>query len=203
MGGTLNCRGCGTELEHEPSLETVNRVLDEVLEKSIEDAVKAGGVCPLCGHSKHLPPSHRKSVQFALLVGCLVLLGLGLAATLYYRNPMRTSLAHQAVERAKASADVRSALGEPIEAGKLARGTVHQDETGWDFVLGFGSPGTDSGNLSESSSMDCTRPARPSSSNHAEYAPSSRTPRTSASTVFPGTPPAGKTDKTFGSVTSG
>jgi|GEM_PF-5533715 len=78
----MNCRGCGTELAHEPSLDTVNQAVDEVLQKSIEDAVQTGGVCLLCGNSHCVPVSHRKSVQFALLAGCLLLLGLVLAATL-------------------------------------------------------------------------------------------------------------------------
>ncbi len=88
----MNCRGCGTELAPEPSLDDVNQAVDEVLQRSIEDAVQTGGVCPLCGHSQYVPVSHRKSVQFALLAACLLLLSLVLVATLYYRSPLRSSL---------------------------------------------------------------------------------------------------------------
>ena len=39
----MNCKGCGTDLEHEPSVDAVNQAVDEVLQQSIEDAVKTGG----------------------------------------------------------------------------------------------------------------------------------------------------------------
>ena len=127
----MNCQGCGTALEPEPTLDAVNRAVDDVLEASLDDAQKRGGVCPLCGHSKHVPRSHRKDVQFSLLLGCFLLLGLVLAATLYYRSPLRSSLAQDALRQAVSNAKVRAALGQPIRAGLLARGTIHQDETGW------------------------------------------------------------------------
>src|SRR5947208_1949999 len=46
----MNCRGCGTQLD--PTLEQVNAAVEQVLEASLKDAEKKGGVCPLCGHSK-------------------------------------------------------------------------------------------------------------------------------------------------------
>ncbi len=78
----MNCRGCGTELAPDPSLDAVNQAVNEVLQKSIEDAVQTGGTCPLCGHFQYVPVSHRKSVQFVLLAGSVLLLSLVLAATL-------------------------------------------------------------------------------------------------------------------------
>src|SRR6266704_282565 len=125
----MNCRGCGVELD--PSEQQVNVAVDQILETSIEDAEKTGGVCPLCGHSKYVPLSHRKTVQFALLLGCALLLSLVLAATLYYRSPLRSSLARDAVQRATTNSQVKAALGEPMRVGLLARGTIHEDETGW------------------------------------------------------------------------
>ena len=53
----MNCQGCGTQLD--PTLEQVNTAVDQVLEASLKDAEKKGGVCPLCGHSKEHPISDR------------------------------------------------------------------------------------------------------------------------------------------------
>jgi hypothetical protein len=41
----MNCRGCGVELD--PSQEQVNTAVDQILETSVKDAEKKGGVCPL------------------------------------------------------------------------------------------------------------------------------------------------------------
>jgi len=127
----MNCSGCGTDLETVDVKEAVNKAVDEVLEASVADAVKTGGVCPLCGHSKAAPVSHRKSVQFILLLACLLLLCLTLALTAYYRSPLRSSVAQMALEKARHDPRVVKLLGEPIRAGWLANGMVRQDETGW------------------------------------------------------------------------
>ena len=127
----MNCSGCGTDLESVDVIADVNRAVDDVLTASVADAVKTGGVCPLCGHSKAVPASHRKSVQFALLLACLFLLCLTLALTAYYRSPLRSSVAQMALEKARHDPRVVRLLGEPIRAGWLAKGTVRQDETGW------------------------------------------------------------------------
>jgi uncharacterized membrane protein YvbJ len=71
----MNCNGCGVEVA--PSEEQVNTAVDQILETSLKHAQKTGGVCPLCGHSKEVPYSQRKSVLFALLAVCLVLLATG------------------------------------------------------------------------------------------------------------------------------
>lgn len=127
----MSCPGCGTDLETVDLKDAVNQAVDEVLEASVADAVKTGGVCPLCGHSKAVPPSHRKSVQFALLLACLVVLCLTLALTAYYCSPLRSSVAQMALEKARHDPRVLKLLGEPVRAGWLANGTVRQDETGW------------------------------------------------------------------------
>jgi hypothetical protein len=72
----MNSSGCRVELD--PSEEQVNTVVDDILETSLKDAQKKGGVCPLCGHSKDVPYLHRKTVLFGLLLACL-LVGVGVA----------------------------------------------------------------------------------------------------------------------------
>ena len=118
----MSCPGCGTDLETVDLKDAVNQAVNEVLEASVADAVETGGVCPLCGHSKAVPASHRKSVQFALLLACLVVLCLTLALTVYYRSPLRSSVAQTALEKARHDPRVLKSLGEPIQAGWLARG---------------------------------------------------------------------------------
>lgn len=56
----MNCNGCGVELD--PSQGQVNAAVDQILETSLKDAEKKGGVCPLCGHCKDVPYSQRRSV---------------------------------------------------------------------------------------------------------------------------------------------
>jgi Cytochrome oxidase complex assembly protein 1 len=125
----MNCRGCGVELD--PTENQVNAAVDQVLDTPLEDAKKTGGVCPLCGHSKYTPVSHRKTVQFALLLGSVLLLSVGLLATRYYHSPLRSPLGLEAVSRARTNPEVKDALGEHIRVGLLARGAIHTDETGW------------------------------------------------------------------------
>jgi hypothetical protein len=66
--------------ERDPTQEEVNQAVDNILVASLEDAKKHGEIFPLCGHSQAQPVSHRKSVQFALLLTAL-LIGSGLAVT--------------------------------------------------------------------------------------------------------------------------
>src|SRR5260370_38212314 len=75
----MNCSGCGTDLA--PSEDQVNTTVDQILETSLKDAEMKGGVCPLCGHSKEVPYSHRKTVLFGLLLASLlvtVVVGVGI-----------------------------------------------------------------------------------------------------------------------------
>ena len=73
----MNCHGCGTHVSDNPSPEMVNQAVDEVLQASVEDAKRRGGVCPLCGHSQHVPFYKRKSFRIAVMVGILIFVGLG------------------------------------------------------------------------------------------------------------------------------
>jgi hypothetical protein len=88
-----NCQGCGTVLD--PTQDEVNNAVDQVLVASLKDAKKHGDICPLCGHSQAQPISHRKTVQFGLLLA--VLFGVILIATVSYQ--------HRVTERQAAAQD--------------------------------------------------------------------------------------------------
>jgi hypothetical protein len=125
----MNCNGCGVELD--PSEEQVNRTVDQVLETSLQDAHQKGGVCPLCGHCKDVPVSHRKSVQFAVLItSLLVATGIGIAFQ-QWRQTQRGAVANEVVGRMSANPEVVQLLGQPITLRPGLEGTVKQDETGW------------------------------------------------------------------------
>jgi YD repeat-containing protein len=133
----MNCRGCGVELEPfelEPSEEQVNTAVDEILETSLKDAENKGGVCPLCGHSKDVPYSHRKTVLFGLLLACL-LIGAVVALNLYRSGQtQRAAAASDAVARMTANEDIVRLLGKPITIEPGLKGEFKQDETGWKEV---------------------------------------------------------------------
>jgi YD repeat-containing protein len=124
-----NCRGCGTVLD--PTQSEVNQGVDEILEASLKDAIKHGEICPLCGHSKAEPISHRKSVQFGLLLA-LLLIGSGLAVTYWmHRDTERQSAAREAINQIKSNPQVIELLGIPVAIQGKVTGQVKQDETGW------------------------------------------------------------------------
>lgn len=110
----MNCRGCGVEVE--PSEQQVNAAVDQILETSLKHAQKTGGVCPLCGHSKEIPYPHRRSVLFALLITCLVLLLAGMLILRQWRQTERASAVNAAMARVNSNADVVKILGTPIRA---------------------------------------------------------------------------------------
>lgn len=122
----MDCRGCGTQL-NDPDIQAVNQAVDEVLQASIDDSRRSGGVCPLCGHSQFVPLWQRRWFQSSLLFGCWVVLG----AIFFYRSPLKTSIAQESVRRATQNPRVKRALGEPIKVGFMSSGGVHRDETGW------------------------------------------------------------------------
>jgi YD repeat-containing protein len=128
-GVGLNCRGCGTELEPSPS--EVDQAVDAVLQASVEDAVKTGGVCPLCGHCKQVPYTHRPPAVFLLLAFCAV----ALAATLVFQfvtsRTDRLGAANEALRRANQSRAATSILGAPLVRSGNITGDVKHDETGW------------------------------------------------------------------------
>jgi YD repeat-containing protein len=128
----MNCRGCGVELD--PSQEQVNTTVDQILETSLKDAEKKGGVCPLCGHSKEVPYSHRKTVLFGLLSACLlvsVVLWIGVQRS---RQTQRAAAAGDAVVRMGTNAEVVRLIGKPIAIEPGLQGEIKQDETGWKEV---------------------------------------------------------------------
>jgi YD repeat-containing protein len=125
----MNCRGCGTDLA--PSEEQVNTGVDQILETSLKDAEKKGGVCPLCGHSKEVPFSHRKTVLFGLLSASLLasaVVGIGVQRS---RQTERAALAGEAVARMCTNADVVRLIGKPMTIRPGLQGEIKQDETGW------------------------------------------------------------------------
>jgi len=125
----MNCRGCGVQID--PSAEQVNTAVDQILETSLKDAEKKGGVCPLCGHSKDVPYSQRKSVLFMLLVACLLILGMGTLVLRRWRQTERSSVVSAAVARMSDNADVVRVIGTPITAESAVVGSIRHDETGW------------------------------------------------------------------------
>jgi len=127
-----NCRGCGSVLD--PTQEEVNQAVDQVLVASLNDAIKHGETCPLCGHSKAAPISHRKSVQFGLLLALLLLVsGLTLAYRMH-RNTERLSAARDALDQLETNAQIRQLLGVPLRIEGKVIGDIKQDETGWHEV---------------------------------------------------------------------
>jgi hypothetical protein len=118
----------------DPSQEQVNTTVDQILETSLRDAQKKGGVCPLCGHSKELPYSHRNTVLFSLLSACLLIsvgVGIGVQRS---RQTQRAAVAKDAVGRMGTNAEVIRLIGMPITIGPGLQGEIKQDETGWKEV---------------------------------------------------------------------
>ena len=127
-----NCSGCGSVLD--PTLEEVNQAVDDILVVSLEDAKKRGEICPLCGHSQAQPVSHRKSVQFALLL-VVLLIASGLAVTYYvHRDTERQAAALETLKQMEQNAAITRLLGEPLSVRGKITGEVKQDETGWHEV---------------------------------------------------------------------
>lgn len=128
----MNCRGCGVELD--PTHEQVNSAVDQILETSLRDAEQKGGVCPLCGHSKEVAYSYRKTVLFGLLFACLLVSIVVGVAVYRSRQTQRRAVANDAVARMAANADIVRLIGQPITIEPGLRGEVKQDETGWKEV---------------------------------------------------------------------
>jgi hypothetical protein len=109
----MNCRDCGVVLD--PSQEHVNSTVDQILETSLKDAEKKGGVCPLCGHSKHVPYSHRKTVLLGLLLMSVlvsVVVGISIQRS---QQTQRAAAANEAVARMTTNLDVVRIIGTPID----------------------------------------------------------------------------------------
>lgn len=125
----MNCSGCGVELE--PTEDQVNAAVDRVLESSLRDAHKSGGVCPLCGHCKDVPYSHRKSIQFGLLLACMLVASAVGFSFYKSRQTQRAAVANEILTRISTNPEVIRLIGEPVTMGQGLEGTIKQDETGW------------------------------------------------------------------------
>jgi YD repeat-containing protein len=128
----MNCRGCGVDID--PSEEQVNTTVDQILETSLRDAQKKGGVCPLCGHSKEVPYSHRKTVLFGLLLACLLVSTVIAISLQRSRHTQRAAVAEEAVARMATNPEITRLLGKPITIESGLSGEMKQDETGWNEV---------------------------------------------------------------------
>jgi hypothetical protein len=124
-----NCQGCGSVLD--PTHEEVNQAVADVLVASLKDAKKHGEICPLCGHSQAQPVSHRKSVQFFLLLTLILLVGALAVAYHLHRSTEREAAASQALTQISANAQVIGLLGKPLSIRGPVLGQIKQDETGW------------------------------------------------------------------------
>lgn len=128
----MNCRGCGVELD--PSEQQVNTAVDQILEASLKDAQKKGGVCPLCGHSEDVPYSHRKPVLFGLLSACLLTALAAWITVERSHETQRAVAAADAVARMSTNAEAVQLLGDSITVAPGLSGDFKQDETGWQEV---------------------------------------------------------------------
>jgi YD repeat-containing protein len=128
----MNCQGCGVDLD--PTQDRVDSAVDQILETSLQDARKRGGVCPLCGHSKEVPYSHRKPVLFALLVACVMILTSTALVFWQSRQTGRSAVVNELIARMNSNAGVVGLLGSPITAKPGVSGEIKHDETGWKEV---------------------------------------------------------------------
>jgi YD repeat-containing protein len=126
---TSSCRGCGTMVD--PTEHEVNTGVDEILHASLKDAVKHGEICPLCGHSKAVPISNRKSIQFGILL--LVLLIVAALALSYFmhQNTERQAAALEGLKQVESNPLAAELLGTPVQIQGSVKGDAKQDETGW------------------------------------------------------------------------
>jgi YD repeat-containing protein len=128
----MNCQGCGIDLD--PTQESVDSAVDQILDTSLQDAEQSGGVCPLCGHSKQIPYPHRKPVLFTLLVACAVILTAAVLMVRQARHTARSAVVKDVISRLNANAEVAGMLGTPITAKPGVSGEIKNDETGWKEV---------------------------------------------------------------------
>src|SRR6202166_2348021 len=128
----MNCQGCGIDLD--PTQESVDSAVDQILDTSLQDAEQSGGVCPLCGHSKKIPYPHRKPVLFTLLVACAVILTAAVLMVWQARHTARSAGVKDVISRLNADAEVAGMLGTPITAKPGVSGEIKNDETGWKEV---------------------------------------------------------------------
>jgi hypothetical protein len=124
-----SCRGCGSVLEADPG--EARRAVEELLDSTSTDNTALGRTCPLCGHATSEPVSHRKSVQFGLLVTLLLVAALLVVAFHTSRDTERRQTVHEALLQLQANPDVARYLGTPLTIRGDVVGQVKEDETGW------------------------------------------------------------------------
>jgi len=124
-----NCDGCGSLLEADPG--EARRAVEDLLESTRTENTALGRVCPLCGHATSAPVSHRKSVQFGLLAGLLLIAGFLVVAYFTSRETDRQQAVHEALLRLNRSPEVAHYLGTPLTVRGDITGQVREDETGW------------------------------------------------------------------------
>jgi YD repeat-containing protein len=124
-----NCRGCGSLLGAGP--DEARRAIEELLDSTRSDNSALGRVCPLCGHATTEPVSHRKSVQFGLLIALLLIAGFLVIAYYTSRGTERRQVVHEALLQLQTNPDVIRQLGTPLTVRGEVLGQVTQDETGW------------------------------------------------------------------------
>jgi len=127
-----NCRGCGSVLD--PTQDEVNQAVDDVLVASLKDAKKHGEICPLCGHSQTQPISHRKTVQFGLLLAVFLVAAVIAIAYHMHRDTERQAAAQEVLKEIAANPQIKQLLGSPLSVQGTIIGAVKQDETGWHEV---------------------------------------------------------------------
>lgn len=124
-----NCRGCGSLLDADP--DEARRAVDQLLDSTRTDNTALGAVCPLCGHATTVPVSHRKSVQFGLLITLLLVAALLVIAYYSSRGTERRQAVHEALLQLQSNAEVVRYLGTPLTIRGDIVGQVKEDETGW------------------------------------------------------------------------
>src|SRR5438477_5458815 len=107
-----SCRGCGSVLDLTD--EQIRQAVEEVLEETRPQIKPLPGVCPLCGHSSTVPVSHRKSVQFGLLLAALVVTSALVVLHYTQRSTARQEVATIALGQLQSNADVARYLGAPL-----------------------------------------------------------------------------------------
>jgi YD repeat-containing protein len=128
-----NCRGCGLLLD--PGHAHVGNAAGGLRESARPvDATRLGRECPLCGQHTAPPLFHRKSVQFALLVGLLAITSVLVLFHYLRGGTERQQAAQQALQQLQVSPEVTRHLGSPITVAGEIGGEVKEDETGWQEV---------------------------------------------------------------------
>ena len=124
----MKCRDCGVEFA--PFEQEIDASVDQVLTTSLEDAKTKSRVCPLCGHSKAVPFSQKRSVLFVLLVAILFIFGVVIALLWRRIQTDRSGVVRAAISHMRNNAYVARIIGTPIKTGSAIEGALNRGETG-------------------------------------------------------------------------